>query len=418
MGFLCRMLFPLILTNEFFVMKHNGFCNENENSCFWLEIHDGDSSWIQIKPFMSLLLQTSSYPVIYNEKSSSKPSLTTNMNSNSNNNNNTSTVIINHSESQSTIGNNFKKRILLNEELYPMFIFAFHKSGYIQDVTKSYVIRRPAPAAYLLRRRYFCEKYLNGFHLNVLPYVSQCPDPTEEKILLNERDFLLKLDNSSFPTSESGFKQSDVYCLSKDIRKYQILRNSAKPISFFKTPNNLIYSRDDILEVHSREKWKQLGLSVKDDEHPAKIIKSSKLTTKIYTELFGYWQTEAIKPQVAKDGIVPKNDRGQVDYFHEKMLPLGTCYMCHPGIKAIAKKLNVDYAPAMIGFVYKNGKARPHVKGIVVCAEFEELLLEGYMNWKQNHVNIQGQKERSLAIKNWKTLVRVVLKKHELEQNQ
>ena len=40
-------------------------------------------------------------------------------------------------------------------------------------------------------------------------------------------------------------------------------------------------------------------------------------------ELFGIWQTDVIVQKVAKDGIVPKNERGQVDMFHELLIPKG-----------------------------------------------------------------------------------------------
>jgi xeroderma pigmentosum group C-complementing protein len=40
--------------------------------------------------------------------------------------------------------------------------------------------------------------------------------------------------------------------------------------------------------------------------------------------------------------------------------------------------LEIDSAPAMVGFEFKNGRSYPVHQGIVVCAEFKDVLLEVY----------------------------------------
>lgn len=47
-----------------------------------------------------------------------------------------------------------------------------------------------------------------------------------------------------------------------------------------------------------------------------------------------------------------------------------------PRIFALAKKLEIDYAPAMVGFEFRNGRSMPVFDGIVVCYEFKDVLLE------------------------------------------
>ena len=46
------------------------------------------------------------------------------------------------------------------------------------------------------------------------------------------------------------------------------------------------------------------------------------------------------------------------------------------GAFSVAKRLEIDYAPAMVGFEFKNGRSHPVFEGIVVCAEFKDALLE------------------------------------------
>jgi len=44
-------------------------------------------------------------------------------------------------------------------------------------------------------------------------------------------------------------------------------------------------------------------------------------------ELFGEWQTTEYVPPEAKDGIVPRNEYGNVDLFKKCMLPKGTVHI-------------------------------------------------------------------------------------------
>lgn len=46
---------------------------------------------------------------------------------------------------------------------------------------------------------------------------------------------------------------------------------------------------------------------------------------------------------------------------------------------SVAKRLEIDYAPAMVDFEFKNGQSYPIFDGIVVCAEFKDAILE--VNW-------------------------------------
>lgn len=43
---------------------------------------------------------------------------------------------------------------------------------------------------------------------------------------------------------------------------------------------------------------------------------------------------------------------------------------------SVAKRLEIDYAPAMVDFEFKNGHSYPVFDGIVVCAEFKDAILE------------------------------------------
>lgn len=44
-------------------------------------------------------------------------------------------------------------------------------------------------------------------------------------------------------------------------------------------------------------------------------------------EIFGEWQTTEYDPPEAKNGIVPRNEYGNVDLFKKSMLPKGTVHI-------------------------------------------------------------------------------------------
>lgn len=76
--------------------------------------------------------------------------------------------------------------------------------------------------------------------------------------------------------------------------------------------------------------------------------------------------------------LIIQNERGQVDVWSEKCLPPGTVHLRFPGLVPIAKRLGIDFAPAMVGFEFRNGRSVPVYEGLVVCTEFKDAILEVY----------------------------------------
>lgn len=112
--------------------------------------------------------------------------------------------------------------------------------------------------------------------------------------------------------------------------------------------------------------------------------------------LFGEWQTEEYQPPIAVDGKVcicvglsitfrrlsetkfmsnirtnrikrqchcgfvcfpqvPRNDYGNVYLFKPCMLPVGCVHIRLPNLHRVARKLNIDAAPAVTGFDFHGG---------------------------------------------------------------
>lgn len=69
------------------------------------------------------------------------------------------------------------------------------------------------------------------------------------------------------------------------------------------------------------------------------------------TLLYGFWQTDPWQPPKAEGGVVPKNERGNVECPpFAKALPQGTVHVALPGAAAVCRQLKIDFAPALVGF--------------------------------------------------------------------
>jgi xeroderma pigmentosum group C-complementing protein len=133
-------------------------------------------------------------------------------------------------------------------------------------------------------------------------------------------------------------------------------------------------------------------------------------------ELFGEWQVEDYIPPPAQDGKVPRNEYGNVELFLPKMLPKGTVHLREPGLFRIAKKLNIDCAPALVGFDFHSGGSHPTYDGHVVCEEFKDLLLDA---WREDYEEARKREEAKRVKRvrgNWKKLIRMVIVRRRLEK--
>lgn len=153
-------------------------------------------------------------------------------------------------------------------------------------------------------------------------------------------------------------------------------------------------------------------------------------------ELFGYWQTEPYDPPTATDGKVPRNCYGNVDLFKPCMLPKGTvhlqrkhhlvvtvhyniyrmsCLILVPGLLRIAKKLNIDCAPAVVGFDFHAGGSHPVNDGFVVCKEYKATLIEAWDQEIEESRKRERKRYEDRVYGNWKRLVKGLLIREKLK---
>jgi len=139
--------------------------------------------------------------------------------------------------------------------------------------------------------------------------------------------------------------------------KYEVIIPNSAPVTEFK--NTPVFSRTSVGSIHTKERWIQEGMQVKNKEKPFKLMKKRKRKRKNVlqdeedeqSQYFGSWQVEPYDPGEAKDGIVPKNEYGNVYLYNENMLPRKCSLLKLQNLPRIAKKMKIDCAKAISGWV-------------------------------------------------------------------
>jgi len=135
------------------------------------------------------------------------------------------------------------------------------------------------------------------------------------------------------------------------------------------------------------------------------------------SDLFGEWQTEPYSPPIAQNGIVPKNEFGNVYLFQPNMIPIGTVHLREPGIGRLCRKLQIDYASAMVDWnLVSEGHSVPKLDGIVVCSEYGDLLMQAWEQEQQKIEMEKAQKRHQKALSNWIKLTKGLLIRESLKE--
>ncbi|KAF8097916.1 hypothetical protein N665_0279s0045 [Sinapis alba] len=230
------------------------------------------------------------------------------------------------------------------------------------------------------------------------------------------------------PTNQQAYKSHELYAIEKWLHKNQILHPKGPVLGF--CSGHSVYPRTCVQTLRTKESWLRDGLQLKANEVPLKILKRNAKIKKVKDfgdgnkdsedgsrcmELYGRWQMEPLCLPHAVNGIVPKNERGQVDVWSEKCLPPGTVHLRFPRIFRVAKRFGIDYAPAMVGFEYKSGRATPVFEGIVVCTEFKDTILEAYAEEQEMREEEERRRNEAQAASRWYQLLSSILTRERLK---
>lgn len=86
-----------------------------------------------------------------------------------------------------------------------------------------------------------------------------------------------------------------------------------------------------------------------------------------------------------------------------------------PGLLRIAKKLDIDCAPAVVGFDFHAGGSHPVSDGFVVCREYEDVLKDAWNQEIEESRKRQQKRYEDRVYGNWKRLVKALLIRERLK---
>ncbi|KAG7190780.1 hypothetical protein KM043_006851 [Ampulex compressa] len=283
-----------------------------------------------------------------------------------------------------------------------LYIVAWNYDGFIKDVTRRY-----CPQWLTVTRKQRIEE---KWWTETLSHWKE----KESKISIAEDEMLLQKElEQPLPKTIGDCKGHPLYVLARHLLKYEALYPpNCVPLGHLHT-GDAIYSRHCVHTLYSRETWLRKARVVKPNQEAYKIVKALPKYDKLSgmklkdsaLELFGHWQTMDYVPPEAKDGMVPRNEYGNVDLYKQCMLPIGTVHINLPGLNRIARKLNIDCAPAVVGFNFGCMGAVPAFEGFIVCSEYEDTLREA---WEAEQLEAQKrakEKREKRVYGNWKRLI-------------
>lgn len=217
-------------------------------------------------------------------------------------------------------------------------------------------------------------------------------------------------------------KGHPLYVAQRHILKYEtIYPADTLPIAQvkIKDTHENVYERKYVRPLHTRNTWLQKAKVVRDAEVPCKMVaswfqnkKAGVASDTKNSPLFGEWQTDPYQPEIAKDGLVPRNNFGNVDLYQLCMLPIGCVYINDDDMEMgvfsrVCRKLNIDAPKAVIGFDGKKGY--PVTQGYVICKENEEAARSAYYNQMGIDIEKRERERKARVKKRWIRAYRAVL---------
>uniref|UniRef100_UPI003AADE6EE DNA repair protein complementing XP-C cells n=1 Tax=Centroberyx gerrardi TaxID=166262 RepID=UPI003AADE6EE len=250
--------------------------------------------------------------------------------------------------------------------------------------------------------------------------------PEDERDMKEDKELEAKLLDRPLPTSVAEFKNHPLYALKRHLLKYEALYPATAAVLGY-CRGEPVYSRDCIHTLHSRDTWLKEARTVRLGEEPYKMVRGfsnrsrkARMMSEQKDEndlpLFGEWQTEDYQPPLAVDGKVPRNDYGNVYLFKPCMLPVGCVHLRLPNLHRVARKLDLDAAPAVTGFDFHGGYSHAVTDGYIVCEEHEEILRAAWVEEQELQKQREKEKREKRVISNWTLLVKGLLIRERLQQ--
>lgn len=220
-----------------------------------------------------------------------------------------------------------------------------------------------------------------------------------------EEEFVMLTSCERKPTTVSAVQKHPLYILERHVKKYEVIYPKYPVVGYIK--DEPIYLRQNVRLLHTRDRWIRQMREVASDAEPVKTVRS-KNGTDDTVDLFGDWQTLPLIIPAVVDGKVPRGIHGNVDLWTKDHVPAGGAHVKLSFAKMAARRLNVDFAPAMTGFELRRGRSVPKIEGVVVPIENEQAVRDAVREMEASAEQRLKEKLRMEALQRWSKLLRTM----------
>ncbi|KAI0147616.1 Rad4-domain-containing protein [Xylariaceae sp. FL1272] len=220
------------------------------------------------------------------------------------------------------------------------------------------------------------------------------------------------------------YKSSKEFVLQRHLKREEALLPDAVPVKIFrnkvkggKIEEEDVYLRKDVVAVKSAETWHKQGRAPLQDAEPRKHAPYRAATTnrrreiaeaeaatgkKVLQPLYSEDQTDWIIPDPIKDGVIPKNEYGNIDMFAEHMCPEGAIHVPFRYAVRVCKRLQIDYAEAVVGFEFGHRMAVPVIQGVVIAQEHYDNVIVELEKDEAERARKEDEKRRKASLGSWR----------------
>lgn len=223
------------------------------------------------------------------------------------------------------------------------------------------------------------------------------------------------------------FKSSKEFVLERHLKREEALLPTAEPVRYFKNKGKKgdgeeepVYLRKDVVPVKSEETWHKQGRAPKPGAQPLKRAPFRAATTnrrrelaeaeaaaghKVLQGLYSYDQTDWIIPPPIQNGVIPKNQYGNIDLFVEHMLPEGAAHVPYRTAIRVCRRLEIDFAEAVVDFEFGHRMAVPVIQGVVIPEEHYDRVMEEVAKEEAEKARKEDEKRRKVVLGAWRKLL-------------
>ncbi|OQR75517.1 DNA repair protein rhp42-like [Tropilaelaps mercedesae] len=287
-----------------------------------------------------------------------------------------------------------------------LYIASIDNEGVMKDLTPKYHLNWLSKGIKLRPEGRFFEDTLAHF----------APEEDKEDHIVEQKEVANVHEKQGLPKTIAEYKNHPKYVLVRHLLKFEaIYPRDAEVLGYVN--KEAVYPRECVKLLRSKDTWHRYGRQVREGEVAYNVVKARPkwdrrndvMLKDLPLDVFGEWQTEPYKPPEAKDGRVPRNRFGNVELFHEDMLPAGTAHLKLPGLHRIAEELGIDCVPAVVGFEGVARGCHPVLEGYVVCVEHKETLEAAWLEIQNEDRRRRRERVRKRALKNWRKITHKVM---------